>query len=161
MAALRHGRRALARLIGRQCAAPGARQAGTEGSLEAALSQAVQQGVHAPRQAWPSSLDGQRRHFRAAGLAEKSVEVEVQSMGESISEGSIAEILKREGEAVAEDETIAQIETDKVTIDIRSPVAGMLAQLKARRLGLDAWGVVCICKCHFSTPALHAAGSSG
>ena len=36
-------------------------------------------------------------------------------------------MLKKQGQAVAEDETIAQIETDKVTVDIRAPKAGVLA----------------------------------
>ena len=47
-------------------------------------------------------------------------------MGESITEGSIAEILKKEGEPVSMDEVIAQIETDKVTVDVRAPDAGVV-----------------------------------
>lgn len=40
-------------------------------------------------------------------------------MGESISEGTVAAILKQPGDAVAEDDVIAQLDTDKVTIDIK------------------------------------------
>lgn len=47
-------------------------------------------------------------------------------MGESISEGSIASVLKKAGDKVEENETIAQIETDKVTIDVKSPTDGTL-----------------------------------
>ena len=51
-------------------------------------------------------------------------------MGESISEGTIADILRKEGDAVEEDETIAQIETDKVTVDVKAPAAGKLTKLQ-------------------------------
>ncbi|KAF6256161.1 biotin-requiring enzyme [Scenedesmus sp. NREL 46B-D3] len=40
-------------------------------------------------------------------------------MGDSISEGSIAALLKQPGDTVQEDDVIAQIETDKVTIDVK------------------------------------------
>jgi len=57
------------------------------------------------------------------------IAIEVPPMGESIEEGSIAAILKAPGDAVEVDEVIAQIETDKVTIDVRSPEAGAIAEI--------------------------------
>lgn len=72
----------------------------------------------------------QTRWFRSSQAVQ--LEVEIQSMGESISEGTIAEVLKAEGDAVAEDETIAQIETDKVTIDVKAPSAGTLTELRIK-----------------------------
>ena len=45
--------------------------------------------------------------------------VTVPSMGESITEGTVATILKQAGDVVVEDEVIAQLETDKVTLDIK------------------------------------------
>lgn len=53
-----------------------------------------------------------------------SVQVVVPPLGDSISDGTIASVLKRAGDAVAENEVIAQIETDKVTIDIKAPSDG-------------------------------------
>ncbi|PNW85420.1 hypothetical protein CHLRE_03g185600v5 [Chlamydomonas reinhardtii] len=53
-------------------------------------------------------------------------DVVVPPMGESIKEGTIAAVLKQVGAAVREDEVIAQIETDKVTIDVKAPAAGFL-----------------------------------
>ena len=49
-------------------------------------------------------------------------------MGESITEGTVASILKHPGDVVTEDEVIAQLETDKVTIDIKytSKVPGII-----------------------------------
>jgi len=64
----------------------------------------------------------------AAGSGEPGVVV-VPFMGESIEDGSLAAILKQPGDAVAVDEIIAQIETDKVTIDVRSDVAGKIEEI--------------------------------
>jgi 2-oxoglutarate dehydrogenase E2 component (dihydrolipoamide succinyltransferase) len=50
-------------------------------------------------------------------------------MGDSISEGTIATTEKQAGDSVAEDEVIVQVETDKVTIDIRSPGAGVVEEI--------------------------------
>jgi len=50
-------------------------------------------------------------------------------MGDSISEGTVAAVLKKAGEPVAMDEVVAQIETDKVTIDVRSPVGGAVTDV--------------------------------
>lgn len=63
----------------------------------------------------------------------KAVTVEVPSMGESISEGSVAAILKKPGDVVEEDDVIAQIDTDKVTIDIKylNKVPGIIKSVNA------------------------------
>ena len=53
-------------------------------------------------------------------------------MGESITEGTVAAVLKSPGESVAADEVIAQIETDKVTIDVRVPFSGKVASLEVK-----------------------------
>ncbi|ESQ54579.1 hypothetical protein EUTSA_v10025546mg [Eutrema salsugineum] len=49
-------------------------------------------------------------------------------MGESITDGTLATFLKKPGESVEADEAIAQIETDKVTIDISSPASGVIQE---------------------------------
>lgn len=72
------------------------------------------------------------RHFHSSTVGNKDIKVEIQAMGESISEGTIAEVLKSEGDGVEEDETIAQIETDKVTIDVKAPSAGTIKELTVR-----------------------------
>jgi len=56
-----------------------------------------------------------------------SVEVKVPVLGESVSEASVGAWLKQPGEAVALDEAIATLETDKVAVDVPSPVAGILS----------------------------------
>lgn len=58
--------------------------------------------------------------------------VSVPSMGESITEGTVATILKQPGDVVVEDEVIAQLETDKVTLDIKytEKVPGIMKEIK-------------------------------
>ena len=51
----------------------------------------------------------------------------VPSLGESVTEGIVASWLKQPGEAVAVDEVVMELETDKVTIEVLAPEAGTLA----------------------------------
>jgi 2-oxoglutarate dehydrogenase E2 component (dihydrolipoamide succinyltransferase) len=57
-----------------------------------------------------------------------SIEVKVPTLGESVAEATIGEWLKKPGEAVALDEPIASLETDKVAVEVPSPVAGVMGQ---------------------------------
>ena len=60
-----------------------------------------------------------------------ATEISVPALGESVSEGTIAEWLKQPGDAVAVDEPIASLETDKVAVDVPSPVAGVMSEHRA------------------------------
>ncbi len=60
-----------------------------------------------------------------------ATEVKVPVLGESVTEATVGEWLKQPGEAVAADEPIASLETDKVAIDVPSPVAGVMGEHKA------------------------------
>ena len=53
-------------------------------------------------------------------------EIKVPTLGESVSEASIGQWLKQPGEAVALDEAIASLETDKVAVDVTAPAAGVM-----------------------------------
>jgi 2-oxoglutarate dehydrogenase E2 component (dihydrolipoamide succinyltransferase) len=55
-----------------------------------------------------------------------ATEVLVPTLGESITEATLGEWLKQPGEAVAADEPIASLETDKVSVEVPAPVAGMM-----------------------------------
>jgi 2-oxoglutarate dehydrogenase E2 component (dihydrolipoamide succinyltransferase) len=57
-----------------------------------------------------------------------ATDVAVPALGESITEGTLAQWLKKPGEAVAADEPLASLETDKVTVDVPSPIAGVLSE---------------------------------
>ena len=55
-------------------------------------------------------------------------EIVIPQMGESVAEGTIGTWLKAVGEAVAQDEPIVEVETDKVAMEVPSPVAGVLTE---------------------------------
>lgn len=57
-----------------------------------------------------------------------ATDIKVPTLGESVTEATLGEWLKQVGEKVEMDEPIASLETDKVAIDVPSPVAGVLAE---------------------------------
>ncbi|WFL76688.1 2-oxoglutarate dehydrogenase complex dihydrolipoyllysine-residue succinyltransferase [Altererythrobacter arenosus] len=59
-----------------------------------------------------------------------ATEVKVPTLGESVTEATVGEWLKNPGDAVAVDEPIASLETDKVAVDVPSPVAGVMGEHK-------------------------------
>ena len=60
-----------------------------------------------------------------------ALEIKVPVLGESVTEGTIGEWLKQPGDRVEVDEPIASLETDKVAIEVPSPVAGVIGELMA------------------------------
>lgn len=62
-----------------------------------------------------------------------SVELKVPSVGESITEVQIGDWLKSVGDSVQRDEVLVMIETDKVTVELPAPIAGVLAEIKVHK----------------------------
>ncbi len=60
------------------------------------------------------------------------VEIKVPQLGESVSEATVARWLKKPGEAVAADEAVVELETDKVTLEVNAPQAGTLSDIAAK-----------------------------
>ncbi|HQS96419.1 MAG: dihydrolipoamide succinyltransferase [Novosphingobium sp. 17-62-19] len=60
-----------------------------------------------------------------------SIEVKVPTLGESVSEATVGQWLKKPGEAVALDEPIVSLETDKVAVEVPAPAAGVMGALAA------------------------------
>jgi 2-oxoglutarate dehydrogenase E2 component (dihydrolipoamide succinyltransferase) len=60
-----------------------------------------------------------------------SVEVRVPTLGESVTEATVATWFKKPGDAVAVDEMLCELETDKVTVEVPSPAAGTLGEILA------------------------------
>jgi 2-oxoglutarate dehydrogenase E2 component (dihydrolipoamide succinyltransferase) len=60
-----------------------------------------------------------------------ATEIRVPGLGESVTEATVARWLKRPGEAVARDEPLAELETDKATLEIPAPAAGILSEIVA------------------------------
>ncbi|MFT9061223.1 MAG: biotin/lipoyl-containing protein, partial [Acetobacter orientalis] len=55
-----------------------------------------------------------------------SVEIKVPTLGESVTTATVAKWLKKAGDAVAADEPIVELETDKVSVEVSAPQAGVL-----------------------------------
>ena len=66
-----------------------------------------------------------------------TVEIKVPTLGESVTEATVAKWFKQPGDAVALDEAVCELETDKVTIEVNSPSAGALKEIVAAE-GSDA-----------------------
>ncbi|NIJ16087.1 2-oxoglutarate dehydrogenase complex dihydrolipoyllysine-residue succinyltransferase [Sphingobium vermicomposti] len=61
-----------------------------------------------------------------------ATEVKVPTLGESVTEATVGQWLKKPGEAVQADEPIVSLETDKVAVDVPAPVAGTLGDIIAK-----------------------------
>ena len=59
-------------------------------------------------------------------------EIRVPTLGESVTEATIGRWFKKAGEAVAVDEPLVELETDKVTIEVPAPSAGTLGEIIAK-----------------------------
>jgi 2-oxoglutarate dehydrogenase E1 component len=61
-----------------------------------------------------------------------TVQVVMPAMGDSVSEGTILEWHKQEGDHVSEDETIVEISTDKVDAEVPAPASGVMEEILAQ-----------------------------
>ena len=61
-----------------------------------------------------------------------ATEVRVPTLGESVSEATIGTWLKQVGDTVKVDEPLVELETDKVSIEVPSPVSGVLSEILAK-----------------------------
>ncbi|MCF3593480.1 2-oxoglutarate dehydrogenase complex dihydrolipoyllysine-residue succinyltransferase [Rhodobacteraceae bacterium LMO-12] len=70
-----------------------------------------------------------------------ATEVRVPTLGESVTEATVATWFKKPGDTVAIDEMLCELETDKVTVEVPSPVAGTLSEIvtaEGETVGVDA-----------------------
>jgi 2-oxoglutarate dehydrogenase E2 component (dihydrolipoamide succinyltransferase) len=66
-----------------------------------------------------------------AGDAGAATDVMVPTLGESVSEATVSTWFKKVGDSVAQDEMLCELETDKVSVEVPSPVAGVLTEITA------------------------------
>jgi len=85
----------------------------------------------APEPAAPEPAAPAAPAAAAAAPGGAAVEILVPVMGESVTEGLVAQWLKQPGDAVAQDEPVVEVETDKVTLEVNAPAAGVLAKILA------------------------------
>ena len=64
-------------------------------------------------------------------MSGKSVDVMVPALGESVTEATVATWFKKPGDSVAVDEMLCELETDKVSVEVPAPAAGVLAEILA------------------------------
>ena len=67
----------------------------------------------------------------AAASSGASVDIMVPALGESVTEATIATWFKQVGDTVAQDEMLCELETDKVSVEVPAPAAGVLARIDA------------------------------
>ena len=61
-----------------------------------------------------------------------SEKILVPVLGESITEATVSKWLKNEGDAVEADEPIVELETDKVNLEVPSPISGILSKIDSK-----------------------------
>src|SRR5574339_294545 len=59
-------------------------------------------------------------------------DIRVPTLGESVTEATVGKWFKQPGDAVAVDEPLVELETDKVTIEVPAPAAGVLSDIAAK-----------------------------
>ncbi|HLW26179.1 MAG TPA: 2-oxoglutarate dehydrogenase complex dihydrolipoyllysine-residue succinyltransferase [Kiloniellales bacterium] len=62
----------------------------------------------------------------------EALDITVPTLGESVAEATVAKWLKREGDRVAADEPLVELETDKVTLEVNAPGAGILGKIEVQ-----------------------------
>jgi len=71
-----------------------------------------------------------------------AIDIKVPTLGESVTEATLAKWFKKAGEAVAVDEPLCELETDKVTVEVSAPANGVLAELAVDEGSTVAVGTV-------------------
>ncbi|MFZ0348381.1 MAG: 2-oxoglutarate dehydrogenase complex dihydrolipoyllysine-residue succinyltransferase [Pseudolabrys sp.] len=70
------------------------------------------------------------------------VDIRVPTLGESVTEATVGKWFKRPGEAVAVDEPLVELETDKVTLEVPAPAAGILSDIAVKNGSTVAVGAL-------------------
>jgi 2-oxoglutarate dehydrogenase E2 component (dihydrolipoamide succinyltransferase) len=71
-----------------------------------------------------------------------TIEIKVPAMGESVTEATVARWFKKEGDAVARDEPLLELETDKVTVEVPAPADGAIETIAVKAGGTVQVGSV-------------------
>src|SRR5438552_14669696 len=73
-----------------------------------------------------------------------AVEIKVPALGESVTEATVSKLLVKAGDAVAIDQPLCELETDKVTVEVNATVAGSIVELaEAEGATVQVGGVLC------------------
>ena len=141
----------------------------TEGQTvapNALLAQIVEDGDAGPEEMLPRENESAKPKEGQKDMSGKAVDVMVPTLGESVTEATVATWFKKVGDAVAQDEMLCELETDKVSVEVPAPAAGVLAEILApegatvdakARLAVIAEGAAAAASGSVPTPAGTAA----
>jgi len=73
------------------------------------------------------------------------IEIRVPTLGESVSEATVAKWLKKVGDVVRMDEPLVELETDKVTLEVNASSAGIITEINVQQGGNVAVGALPPC----------------
>jgi len=103
------------------------------GKDEGAKAEAKESKKAESKKEEPEKEEPKKKEKAEAGSAKggsgEMVDIEVPSLGESVTEATVAKWLKAEGDAVEEDEPVVELETEKATAEVNAPAAGALAEI--------------------------------
>ncbi|MTH64900.1 2-oxoglutarate dehydrogenase complex dihydrolipoyllysine-residue succinyltransferase [Paracoccus shanxieyensis] len=97
----------------------------------ALLAQIAEQGNAGPEEMLPKAETGAEPQEGQKKMSGKSVDVMVPTLGESVTEATVATWFKKVGDAVQQDEMLCELETDKVSVEVPAPASGVLAEILA------------------------------
>src|ERR1700752_127471 len=86
---------------------------------------------------------GRAHRLKPGSQMPATVEIQMPQMGESVTEGTVLEWHKREGEFVEEGETVVEVSTDKVDAEVPAPASGVITRiLKGQDETIEVGGVL-------------------
>ncbi|XWN32523.1 MAG: 2-oxoglutarate dehydrogenase complex dihydrolipoyllysine-residue succinyltransferase [Devosia sp.] len=103
-----------------------------KGAAPAAKGQKADAGNGAAAPAAAAATTAEAPAAKSGDGADKTVDVNVPALGESVTEATVSQIMKQEGESVAADEPILELETDKVSVEVPAPAAGTVVSLAVK-----------------------------
>lgn len=100
-------------------------------AVNALLAQIAEEGHAGPEEMTPKKSASGAPKAEEGKMSGKNTDVMVPALGESVTEATVSTWFKKVGDSVAVDEMLCELETDKVSVEVPSPVAGVLAEIVA------------------------------
>ncbi|AGT09651.1 2-oxoglutarate dehydrogenase complex dihydrolipoyllysine-residue succinyltransferase [Paracoccus aminophilus] len=97
----------------------------------ALLAQIAEDGSAGPEEMLPRETPAAKLNEGQSDMSGKAVDVMVPTLGESVTEATVATWFKKVGDHVNQDEMLCELETDKVSVEVPAPVSGVLAEILA------------------------------
>ena len=97
----------------------------------ALLAQIAEVGNAGPEEMLPKHDAGAKPQEGQKKMSGKSIDVMVPTLGESVTEATVATWFKKVGDTVQQDEMLCELETDKVSVEVPAPASGVLAEILA------------------------------